>query len=426
MIFLQLIIGLKNKNITEIMKFKDRWRNYKNIGIFCIIFVIIIIFFVIYDIFRKNKKQEIKEEWININKFSNILQIGKEWKILSYPEVTVLSETDWEVMTLNVTEWDIVEEWDVLMQIWDENWEIVDIDIDTRLWRQFTAYYQKKDEYNQFESEYWEEILDLEKELREKGAALSIAIDSQDKKTIENIQEETQKINKKLTLLKNQRENLKSEVTRLDNNILLENQENIDYLYEIDKYSPRAPIYWIVSEIYVNEWDKIEDWDKLLKIVDNSFTPEISVSLSFDEYLLTKNLTWVTIVTENKNRWNSYYYGEIYTRSPILNWEWEYTITVNILEEVSDLILSDENTKITVYFTINSENFKNLRIPSNCFSSLWKNNWKIILRDGDLIQEKEVWIKSKWNWWNNVENFVFLWLENEEKKDGIKLLCKIE
>jgi predicted RNase H-like nuclease (RuvC/YqgF family) len=72
---------------------------------------------------------------------------------------------------------------------------------------------------------------------------LSIAIDSQDKKTIENIQEETQKINKKLTLLKNQRENLKSEVTRLDNNILLENQENIDYLYEIDKYSPRAPIY---------------------------------------------------------------------------------------------------------------------------------------------------------------------------------------
>jgi uncharacterized membrane protein YukC len=78
LIFLQLIIGLKNKNITEIMKFKDRWRNYKNIGIFCIIFVIIIIFFVIYDIFRKNKKQEIKEEWININKFSNILQIGKE------------------------------------------------------------------------------------------------------------------------------------------------------------------------------------------------------------------------------------------------------------------------------------------------------------------------------------------------------------
>lgn len=409
------------------MTFKDRWRNYKNIGIFCIIFVIFLIFFIIYNIFLKNKKQEIKEEWINISEFSNILQINKEWKLLSYPEVTVLSETDWEIMTLNVTEWDIVEEWDVLMQIWDENWEIVDTDIDTRLWRQFAEYYNKKDEYNQFESEFWEEILKLENELRNKGATLSIAIDSQDEKTIENIKEETQNINEKLTLLKNQREILKSEVTRLDNNILLENQENIDYLYEMDKYSPRAPIYWIVSEIYVQEWDKVEDWDKLFKIVDNSFTPDISVSLSFNEYLLTKNLTWVTIVTENENRWNSYYYGEIYTRSPIINWEWEYTITVRIMEDdIPDLILSDENTKITVYFTIDQWNSDSLRISSNCFSSLWKYSWILTLRDWDLIQEKEVWIKSKWNWWNNVEKLTFISLEKEDEKDGIELLCRIE
>lgn len=407
------------------MTFKDRWRNYKSIGIFCIIFVVFLIFFVIYSIFRKNKKQEIKEEWINIDEFSYILQMDIEWKLLSYPEVTVLAETDWQVMTLNVTEWDIIQEWDVLMQIWDKNWEIVDTDIDTRLWRQFAEYYNKKDEYNQFESEFWEEILNLENELRNKGAALSIAIDSQDEKTIENIKEETQNINEKLSLLKNQREILKSEVTRLDNNILLENQENIDYLYEMDKYSPRAPIYWIVSEIYVNEWDKIEDWDKLFKIVDNSFTPDISVSLNFNEYLLTKNLTWVIIITENENRWNSYYHGEIYTRSPIINWEWEYTITVRIIEDsVSDLILSDENTKITVYFTINSEN---LRIPSNCFNSLRKSSWILTLRDGDLIQEKEIWIKSKWNGWNNVEKLTFIPLEKEDEKDGInsyEILCK--
>lgn len=408
------------------MAFKDRWRNYKNIGIFCIIFVIFLIFFIIYNIFLKNKKQQIKEEWVNINKFSNILQISKEWKLLSYPEVIVLAETDWEIMILNVTEWDIVEEWDVLMQIWDENWEIVDTDIDTRLWRQFAEYYQKKEEYNQFESEFWEEILNLEKELKDKGAALSIAIDTQDENTIENIQEETQNINEKLTLLKNQREILKSEVTRLDSNILLENQENINYLYEMDKYSPRAPIYWIISEIYVNEWDEIKDGDKLFKIVDNSFTPEISISLNFNEYLLTKNLTWVIIVTENENRWNSYYYGEIYTRSPIINWEWEYTITVNILEEVSDLILSDENTKITVYFTIDSWNSDYLRIPSNCFSSLWENDWKLILRDGDIIQEKEIWIKSKRNWWNNVENLIFIPLEKKQEKDGIEILCRTE
>jgi hypothetical protein len=29
---------------------------------------------------------------------------------------------------------------------------------------------------------------------------------------------------------------------RLDNEILMENQENIEYLYELDKKSPRAPI----------------------------------------------------------------------------------------------------------------------------------------------------------------------------------------
>jgi hypothetical protein len=29
---------------------------------------------------------------------------------------------------------------------------------------------------------------------------------------------------------------------RLDSEILMENQENIEYLYELDKKSPRAPI----------------------------------------------------------------------------------------------------------------------------------------------------------------------------------------
>jgi chaperonin cofactor prefoldin len=56
------------------------------------------------------------------------------------------------------------------------------------------------------------------------------------------LKEKTENINKKLSLLNSQREYLKSEVTRLDGEILLENQENINYLYEVDKYSPRAPI----------------------------------------------------------------------------------------------------------------------------------------------------------------------------------------
>ncbi|MBR7037037.1 hypothetical protein IKI14_04145 [bacterium] len=56
------------------------------------------------------------------------------------------------------------------------------------------------------------------------------------------MKENTENINKKLSLLDSQRDYLKSEITRLDSEILLENQENINYLYEVDKYSPRATI----------------------------------------------------------------------------------------------------------------------------------------------------------------------------------------
>ena len=195
------------------MTFKNRWRNYKSIGIFCIVFIVFLICFVIWNIYSNNKKQEITEEWVNISDFPTTLEIDKEWKLLSYPEVTILSDADGQLMTLNVTEWDIVQEWDILMQIWDENWEIPDINIDTRLWRQFAEYYQKKDEYDQFELEFWEEISNLENELRDNGAALSIAIDTQDEKNIEFLKEKTENINKKLSLLNSQRDYLKSEIS---------------------------------------------------------------------------------------------------------------------------------------------------------------------------------------------------------------------
>ena len=401
------------------------WNKYKYIIIFLILILIILSFFYRKNFF--NKEKIINEERINISEFSDILYIDKEWKLLSYPEVVVLAETDWNIMNLNVTQWDIVQEWDVLMQIWEEEWMDENTDIDTRIWRKFAEYYQVKDEYENFESEFWKEISILEKELKDDNTAFIIAVDTKDERTIETMQEKIQNINEKLTLLKNKRNYLKSEVTRLENEILLENQENIEYYYELDKKSPRAPIQWVVSEIYVQEWGEVQNWDKLFKIINNSFTPEISVSLSFNEYLLTKNLTGVTIVTENENRWDSYYEWEIYTRSPKINEDWEYTLTVRILEEVSDLILSDDNTKITVYFTINSEDSKILRIPSNCFTNLSKSSWILTLREWNLIQEKEVWIKSKLNWWNKIENFVFLSLEKEEKKDGIdsyELLCR--
>ena len=406
------------------MTFKDRWRNYKSIGIFCIVFLLFLMCFIVWNIYSSNKKQEITEEWVNISDFPTTLEIDKEWKLLSYPEVIVLAESDGKIMNLNVTQWDIVQKRDILMQIWEEDWIDENTDIDTRIGRKFAEYYQVKNEYEQFESEFWEEISILENELKENNTAFSIAVDTNDNKTIENLQQKIQDISGRLNLLKWQRDSLKSNMMKLDSEILMENQENIEYLYELDKKSPRAPIQWIVSEIYVQQWDEVQNWDELLKIIDNTYSPEIAVWLSFNEYILTQDLTWVMIITENENRWDSYYEWEIYTRSPKINEDWEYTLTVRILEEVSDLILNDKNTKITVIFT---KDYPTIWIPKNCFTEIWKNNWKLTLRDGEVITWMEVWIKNKWTNWINVDNLELSPLENEVKKDGIdwyEVLCK--
>jgi hypothetical protein len=35
----------------------------------------------------------------------------------------------------------------------------------------------------------------------------------------------------------------------------------------------------------------VKNGDELISVINNNFTPEISLSLDFDEYLLTKDLT---------------------------------------------------------------------------------------------------------------------------------------
>ena len=201
------------------------------------------------------------------------------------------------------------------------------------------------------------------------------------------------------------------------------NKESLNLYYEFDKQTPRATIPWIIWNIYVQEWDEIKNWDKLCTIIDNTYSPEIEVWLDFNEYVLTQDLTWVMIITENENRWNSYYEWEIYTRSPKINENWEYILTVRILEEVSDLILSDKNTKITVVFT---KDFPTIWIPENCFTEISNNTWNITLRDGEIITWKEIWIKNKWDNWINIDNLALFWLENEEEKDGMNLCINLQ
>ena len=143
------------------------------------------------------------------------------------------------------------------------------------------------------------------------------------------------------------------------------------------------------------------------------------IDLDFNEYILTKGLTWVLIFIENENRWDFNYDWEIFTRIPILNEKWKYTMIIKIIwDNVSDLILSDENTKIVIIFQIKSEW---IRIPNNCVESLWNNTVKIVLRsDKDKI-EKEIWIKNKRSNWVNLDNFISYSLEKVEEKDEIGL-----
>ena len=410
------------------MLIKNRLKEHKILSItLSVIFFIIlwVIYAIIYFIHWDNNK--IQTERVDISDFSNTLEIDKEWTLLSYPEVTILAETDWELVSVNVSEWDIVEEWDILMQIWnpDDSEETID-KLDRQILWKYSEFYENMDQYNEFQIQYWQEISDLEKELLQDNAALQIATDTNDTQTIKKMQNEIQELNRKLTILKTERDNLKNSVTNLEDEINSANKESIDLYYEFDRKTPRATIPWIIWNIYVQEWDEIQNWDKLCTIIDNTYSPEISVWLDFNEYVLTQDLTWVLITTENENRWNSYYEWEIYTRSPILNEEWKYTITVRILEEVSDLILSDKNTKITVIFT---KDFPTIWIPTNCFTELWKNSWMLTLRDGEVITWKEIWIKNKWENWINVDNLALFWLEKEDEKNEInsyEILCKIE
>ncbi len=406
------------------MTFKDRWKNYKSIGIFCIIFVVFLVIFIIWNVFWKDKNKIQTEERVNISDFPTTLEIDKEWKLLSYPEVTILSETDWELVSLNVREWDIVEERDILMQIWNEENSEETIDkLDRQIWRKYAEFYENMDQYNEFQIQYWQEISDLEKELFDDNAALQIATDTNDTKTINKMKNEIQELNQRLTILKRERDNLKSNVSYIENEINSANKESINLYYEFDKQTPRATIPWIIWNIYVQEWDEIKNWDKLCTIIDNTYSPEIAVWLDFNEYVLTQDLTWVMIITENENRWNSYYEWEIYTRSPKINENWEYILIVRILEEVSDLILSDKNTKITVVFT---KDYPTIWIPENCFIEISNNTWNLTLRDGEIITWMKVWIKNKWNNWINIDNLALYSLENKEKKDEINMCVKLQ
>ena len=413
-----------------IMILKYWWKKYRWLSAILVVFILFLLFFLVKRIIRFVNDRNIQtEEWINIQEFSTTLKMEKLWKLNSYPEVVLLSEIDGEIMSLNVSTWDLVDEYQILMQIKNADW----INWDYNVWEVIENIYDDYDdvekEYKEFQLEFWDRIKELETQLYNDQNTLIHAMEFNDKETRKIIEKEIEKISEEYNDLKSQQEYLKSRLNSLESEAQFALNENDRYYYESEKQTPRAPFNGVIGWVYVNEWEVVRNGDELISVINNNFTPEISLSLDFDEYLLTKDLTWVDIVIENENWWDLEYEWEIYTRSPILNDEWKYTMTVKIIDEnVPDLILNDENSVIKVVFRVNSESEW---IPSRCFKRIWKNNWVLVLRDWLDVSDEKVNIKSKWENWINVDIFSLYSLEKDEQKDGIdwyiiEVLCEIE
>ena len=407
--------------LTCIIILKYWWEKYRWLSAFLVVMILLLLIFLIRKVYNffdsKNNIQD--KEWVNIQDFSNTLKMDKIWKMQSYPEITVLSEIDGEILSLNISTWDIVEEYQILMQI-NNNSNNSDYDnIDEIIGVMYDNYEELEKQYKKFKDEYRDEIKILEKQLFNNKNSLIQAMEFNDIESREILKNEIEKISEEYDFLKTHQEDMENRLNILDNEINMLRKESNKYFFELEKWTPQSPIKWIIWDIYVDEWENVQNWDRLVTIINNNFTPEISVNLDFNEYLLIKDLTWVDIIIENENWWDFEYEWEIYTRSPILNDEWKYTITIKVIDDnVSDLILNDENSTITINFNINS---LYQWIPTKCFKKIWNIGWVITLRDWDIIVDKEVWIKNRWNNWINIDNLALFWLEKEEEKDWIDL-----
>ncbi len=419
--------------LSCILILKHWWMKYRWLSAVLVVAILLLLLFLIRKVciyfWVIEKKDKNSEEWINISEFSNILELNKEWKLQSYPIVTLLSDVDGEVVSINVSTWDIVDEYDILMQIRDINGQNSDYDdVDEMMNVMYDNYKDLEREYNEFQMQYWDKIKNLENQLFNSQNSLIQAMELNDiewKKILEN---QINDINLELSTLKIQQESLEYWVKDLESQIQMIRNESDKLYFQQEKQTPRAPFKWVIWNIYVWEWEYIKNWQEVITIINNNYTPEISVSLDFNEYILTKDLTWVIIILENENWWDFEYNWEIYTRSPILNNEWKYTVTIKIIDEVSDLILSDDNTKINVIFSVNSDL---IWVPDRCFKKIKKTNWILSLYDGYFVEDKEIEIKYKWNGWNNISNLWLYSLEKDEKKDGIEtgtiqVLCDSE
>lgn len=426
--------------------------NKKNL-IWIIVLLLIIAWFV-YCIFRDNfsiKENYLveidNEQRISLSDFSSTLNISKEWTLLPYPEITIFSDVDWIISNINVSEWDFVKKGKILMtikNIYDdysaelENSQIIIDDLQKQ-------HDNKKIEYEKSELWYLEKFEELKNNLSYAENSLSASISQSDTEwlqirtnQIENIENQISSIQVEQWISK---QNYISEMNNIENEIKAERNRYDMYYNKLNQLTPRATIDWIVNDINVNQWDNIYDWDVVLKIININQTPEISVELDFDEYLLTESITWASIVINLKD-WDQYFIQKfswvVATRNPTINENEKYEVTLQMLDFSWKNITNIDD--VGIIFHVKSEW---LRINESCINYSWdnksfvklSNSWWEFTQDVDIIsqywdlslinndwllnlQDKSVWKKSdleKIDYWK--ENGIVI-------SDDTKILCK--
>lgn len=404
-----------------------KWFNKKYIFIVLLFFVILWIYF--YYFWKKfiNIKHEVddkyltneREERIPFSNFKWNFLLKKEWIFLDYPKIVVLSDMEWIISKINVNIWDDVKKWKILVQIdsntkeYENNIKDAEIDIEN-----LQIQYQLIQKlYEQSNIENQESMKNLDEIISEKETEIIKYMNIWDESAQKIVEKEIEWYEKEISYLqinqKNKEQEFKSEMMKINSEI--QSLRNIydDNYSKLNKLNARATIDWKIWEIFVKKWDKIEKWTELLNIKNIEEMPEISFNLSFDEYLLIKNISDVDVLVE-KNNWVIEQYvfsGIINSINSELDENWNVNITVKINENVK-YDFFENISKILVEFNIN---FDWINIPENCIRDIKNNVWIISLRIWEKIYNQNVKIKYKIQNWLLIDNFMIDSLENEWK-----------
>lgn len=371
--------------MTKILKnFDKKIRIYTALTL--LITVILVRLFVIQNYHKDDIDQSITEKQrTSVTRFSNVIHMVKECNLLPYPEITILSDVDWKVSSLNISEWEYIKKWKILMQINNDSNEYTEKLNDVQL-----SIDELQIEYENMKSEYDKSDLIYSQQIEELNNEISYTEDLLAESVFQYDGEWQQIRENKIEEIENQIANIQVEqwikhqdfivkINRIENEIISKRNEYETYYNKINQLTPRATIDWTVWEIYISQWDLIHNGDLLLTIIKSDEDPKFSVELDFDEYILTQNLSEVIVVLNLENEWQysiQQYSWTIFTRNPAINENNKYEVTVQI-PDFSWTNIRDVDS-MSIIFPIES---KWLRINESCINYSWNNSAFINLYD---------------------------------------------